>query len=201
LVALAGQTGVLAVARIDYGGFEPVQRLVSGAIVDGVPIDPILAGRLSRLEARECALDDVQFEPQLLADVMDEAAFVDQQQVEDAEQKHFEKAIGQLERFVEDKVLVCRRERASVADKLEAAKSRRDTIVGAGAREKVEADILRLAERLESLEDRIAALESREDEVYRKWRDQYHARRYERPTVTPLFQATFRIASAVTKSC
>ena len=31
LAALAGQTGVLAVALVDYAGFEPVQRLVAGS--------------------------------------------------------------------------------------------------------------------------------------------------------------------------
>ena len=201
LVGLAGSTGVLAVARIDYGGFEPVQRLVSAAIVGGAPLDPVVANRLSRLRARECPLKNVQFDAQLLADVMDEAIFVDQQQVEEAEQKHFERAIGQLERFVEDKVLVCRRERAAIAGKVEAAKVRRDSIVGAGAREKIEAEILRLAEKLEALEQRIAALELREDEAYRKWRDQYHALRYQNPKATPLFRATFRITSGAETSC
>jgi superfamily II DNA/RNA helicase len=201
LAALARQEGVLAVACIDYSGFEPVQRLVSGAIVNGVPIDPGLASRLSRLQARERPVQDVLCDPQLLADLIDEAAFVDQQEVEKAEQKHFEQAIGQLERFVEDKVLVCRRERAGVAEKLHAAKTRRDSIVGAGAREKVEAEILRLAERHEALEERVAALESREDEVYRKWRDEYNARRYQAPSVTRLFQVAFRIAPAAETSC
>jgi hypothetical protein len=201
LVALAGQIGVLAVARIDFGGFEPVQRLVSAAIVSGIPLDPAVAGRLSSLQAHECPLEDPKLDPQLLADLMDEAVFVDQQQVEEAEQKHFERAIGQLERFVEDKVLVCRRERTSIVEKLDAAKSRRDGIVGAGARDKIEAEILRLAERLEMLEQRIASLESREDEVYRKWRDRYQALRYQAPAVTPLFRARFRITSAMETSC
>ena len=46
------------------------------------------------------------------------------------------------------------------------------------------------------LERRIAALDSREDEVYRKWRNDYHELRYRAPTVTRLFQVTFRIAPA-----
>ena len=53
---------------------------------------------------------------------VDEAVFVDQREVEKREQKHFEQAIGQLERFVDDKILVCRRERASIAEKLRAAR-------------------------------------------------------------------------------
>jgi hypothetical protein len=47
----------------------------------------------------------------------------------------------------------------------------------------------------ESLERRIGALESREDEIYRKWRDEYHDLRYRAPTVTRLFQAVFEIAA------
>ena len=40
LAAMAGKAGVLAVAMVDYAGFEPVQRLIFGGVVDGVPIDP-----------------------------------------------------------------------------------------------------------------------------------------------------------------
>ena len=60
-------------------------------------------------------------DPQWLDDAIDEAVFVDQREVEKREQKHFEQAIGQLERFVDDKILVCRRERASIAEKLRSA--------------------------------------------------------------------------------
>jgi hypothetical protein len=200
VAALAGQSGVLALARVDYSGFEPVQRLVAAGILNRNPLDPALAARLSRLRAKPGAAVDVAPDPQLLADVMDEAAFVDQQDVEQAEQKHFEQAIGQLERFVEDKVLVCRRDRTGIAEKLQAARLRRDGIVGAAARERVEAEIVQLAEKDEALERRIEALESREDEVYLKWRDQYHARRYQPPAVTPLFQVTFRIVPPATET-
>jgi hypothetical protein len=119
--------------------------------------------------------------------------FVDQRQVEEGEQAHFEEAIGKLERFVEDKILVRRRERAVVAESLKGAKARREETVGSSARERVEAEILGLASRQEGLERNIGALESREDEVYRKWRDEYHQLRYRTPVVTPLFQLFFQI--------
>jgi superfamily II DNA or RNA helicase len=194
LTGLAGQQGFLAVARVDYRGFEPVQRLVAGAMVSGKPVDPAVANRLVRLRAREASGLAVELDERLLDDLVDEAAFVDQRDVEHGEQKHFEQAIGQLERFVEDKILVCRRDRASIAEKLKAARARRDEVVGSTARERVESEILRLAERDEALEQRISVLESREDEVYRKWRDQYHELRYEAPKVNRLFQVKFRIA-------
>jgi len=192
-LALTGKAGVIRVVMVDYAGFEPVQRLVAAAVVDGAPIDPSLAAQVMRLKATEEPTPDAQVDTQWLDDAVDEAVFVDQRQVERGEQKHFEQAIGQLERFVEDKILVCRRERASIAEKLRAARTRRDEIVGSSARERAEAEIVRLATKDESLDRRIAALESREDEVYRKWRDEYHELRYRAPTVLRLFQSAFHI--------
>ena len=194
LSALLGKVGVMCVALVDYAGFEPVQRLVAAAVIDGAPIDPSIAARLVRLPASDSPAFNADADPKLLEDAVDEAVFVDQRDVEKVEQQHFEQAIGQLERFVEDKILVCRRERTSIADKLKSARERRDEVVGSSARDRIEADIDRLATRDEILAKRMEALESREDEVYRKWRNEYHELRYRTPSVTRLFQATFKIA-------
>ena len=199
LAALAGKAGVLRVALVDYAGFEPVQRLVAAAVVDGAP-DRSVAGRPDRCVCGRSTAESVNVASgpaMALDDAMDEAVFVDQREVEKREQKHFEQAIGQLERFVDDKVLVCRRERASIAEKLRSARS--STRRGGRlhrARPGRSGD-LRLADRDERLERRISALESREDEVYRKWRNEYHELRYRAPTVTRLFQVTFRIARRI----
>ena len=197
---LTGKTGVLGVSCVDYGGFEPVQRLVAAAIVDGSPIEPELAGRIAQLPAADCAELDANVDWQLLEDVLDEAAFVDQREVEDSEQRHFEQAIGQLERFVEDKVLVCRREVAGIETKLHGAKARRDAVMGSAARQRVEAEIQELSGRADALRERIEALESRDDEVYRRWRSEYNARRYQPPKTTRLLQVTFRIVPSETRT-
>ena len=194
VAALAGHTGVLAVALVDYAGFEPVQRLISAAIVGESPIDPSLAAQIARLQANDGQHLSVSVDQTWVDDALDEAVFVDQREVEKHEQKHFEQAIGQLERFVDDKVLVSRRERASISEKLRSARDRRDEVVGSTARDRVEAEIVRLAEKDETIEHRITALESREDEVYLKWRNEYHDLRYRAPKVTRLFQVAFRIA-------
>lgn len=192
---LQGQTGVLAIALVDYAGFEPVQRIVAAAVVGEVPVDPLLATRIARLSAIDGQASGVTVDDAFMGDALDEAVFLDQREIEKIEQMHFEQAIGQLERFVEDKILVCRRERASISEKLRFARDRRDEVVGSSARDRVEAEIVRLAEKDEVLERRINALASREDEVYRKWRNEYHDLRYRAPKVTRLFQVTFRITA------
>ena len=92
---------------------------------------------------------------------------------------------------------MCRRESQSIDKKLRYARARRDEVVGSTDREKIEAAIDRLATRSESLERRINALESREDEVYKKWRDNYHKLRYRPPTVIVLFEAIFQISPRI----
>jgi superfamily II DNA or RNA helicase len=193
LRSLAGKTGVLAVAMVDYAGFEPVQRMVAAAVVGQAALEPSQAAQIARLQAMEGQPLMPDVDSRWLDDAVDEAVFVDQRDVEKREQQHFEKAMGQLERFVDDKALICRRERASVTEKLRSARTRRDEVVGSTARDRVEAEILRLAERHEALERRIDALASREDEVYRKWRNEYHELRYRAPSVNRLFQVSFRI--------
>lgn len=194
LTSLAGEVGVLSVALVDYAGFEPVQRLVAAGIVAGAPIDPSIAALITRLEARDSHALPAAIDLHGLDDALDEAVFVDQREVEKREQEHFVQAIGQLERFVEDKALVCRRERASIAEKLRSAKARREVVVGSSARDRVEEEISQLASKDELLERRIVGLDSREDEVYQKWRTQYHELRYRAPNVTRLFQVTFRMS-------
>ncbi len=194
LAALAGTIGVLRALLVEYAGFEPVQQLVFAGVAGGVPIDPALAAQIARLIASDGLVNGGGLDLQCLDDAEEEAVFVDQREIEKAEQEHFERAMGQLERFVEDKILVCRRERASIAERLASARTRRDEVVGSSARERIEAEIQRLAARDESLERRVQALESREDEVYRRWREKYRERRYRAPAVTRLFQAPFRIA-------
>jgi hypothetical protein len=196
LTALLGGAGHLRLALVGYEGFEPVQRLVAAAVIDGNPIDPIVAKSLIHLGAREGSGVALADDPELLNDVLDEAVFVDQREIEKSEQKHFEQAIRQLERFVEDKILVLRRELSSTSERLRSAKERRDQVVGSTARERIEAEIEELATREENLESRIGALESREDEVYTKWRDHYHKLRYQPPNVEVLFDATLQISQA-----
>lgn len=194
LRALLGAVGHLRVALVGYTGFEPVQRLVAAVVMDGNPLDPIIAKKVVHLRARDGSGISLATDPELLDDALEEAVFLDQREIERSEQRHFEQAIRQLERFVEDKILVLRRELTSISEKLRSAKERRDQVVGSTARDRIETEIEELATREENLESRIGALESREYEVYTKWRDHYHKLRYQPPNVEVLFDATLQIS-------
>jgi len=197
---LAGRTGTLAVAKVAYSGFEPVDRLVAAAVVEGVPVDPQIATRIARLPARNAPDLRVPLHEAALENALDEAVFVDQRDIEVAEQAHFDRAIGQLERFVDDRALVCRQERASLTKRLESARKRRDDAMGADARGKAQAEMEAHAARIAALDRQISDLEARQDEDYQRWRRIHHAKRYQAPVITRLFTVTFRLGTTVT-SC
>lgn len=193
LESLEGKTGRLVVSLVDYGGFEPVQRLVMAAALTDRPLSPEQATALSRLPAQTAPDLQVEVDPVLLDELVEEAVFVDQREVEYDEQKHFETSLIQLERYVEDRILISRRELTALQDKLTSARERRDKATGSDARERVEKEIQKLASREEELNTHLTALESREDEVYQEWRTQYHQRRYQPPRVTRLFEVAFQL--------
>src|SRR3989442_14729359 len=80
---MRGRRGRLVLAKVGYAGFEPVARLIILAGVDRKMIDPELARELFALpmEAAPSAVaSDIPDE--LLEDALDEAVFLDQEEVE-----------------------------------------------------------------------------------------------------------------------
>jgi hypothetical protein len=191
LVALAGKVGVLAVALVDYAGFEPVQRLIAGGVVDGALIDPSVAARIL-MQAGENS-QPVATPTRRGWTTPDEAVTVDQRTRESVSKALRAGHWSALERFVDDKVLKRAAARASIAENCVPPKARR-VVVGSTAGDRVESEIVDLATKDDVLERRMNALDSREDEVYRKWRNEYHELRYRAPVVTRLFQVSFQIA-------
>ena len=198
--ALSGRIGVLTVAKVSYGGFEPVDRLVAAAVIDGAPVDPHVALRIAQMPARDGYQLAIPFDDDALAEAVEEAVYVDQRNIEAAEQAHFERAIGQLERFVEDRALVCRQERAASARTLERATKRRDDAMGSDARARAQAEMADTTARIAALDQRITQLEARQDEDYQRWRRHHHEKRYQAPTIARLFTVTFRLGPTET-SC
>lgn len=189
LRSFAGKRGRLVVHKVGYEGFEPVQRLIPVGVLEGGLDLPLAAGlHLLTLPPEEIpALSPpLALHPDELEDALEEALFLDQEAVTTEAQKRFEIAIQQVERFVEDRALVERRQRDALAKSLDHARERRDKVSGAAAREREEASVRKLEDRLEQAETRLAQLQNREDDRYERCRQRAHDLRYVTPTLTPL---------------
>ncbi len=189
-----GARGRLAVDRVRYEGFEVVDRLLLAAVLEGDddPLDSASARWLLDQTPSDLAeinpainLDDA------LADAMEQEVFVDQAEVAAQEQQFFNQHMAQIERYVEDQILVLRRRVSVAMAELESAKDKRDSALGSDARDHAEARIRKAQGEIEELEAEIERLEKRDDAGFEKWRERAHKRRYQPPSVERVLDVEF----------
>ncbi len=186
-----GRRGRLILTKITYSGFECVDHLRLIALVEDVDalLDDEDTEALLKLPMEDAPplAEPLAVTEEDVEEAVDEVVFLDQTRVTEQEQERFERMIEQIERYVDDQVLVMRRERKGVEAQLEKARKKREAAVGADARNRAEAELERLQARLDELDAEIARLQARDDEEYEKWRRVAHERRYVAPTVERLF--------------
>ena len=185
--------GRLLVAKVGYVGFEPVDRLIVLAAFDADMIAPSLARELLELPMRAAPVEAGAVSDERVDDLVDEAVFLDQEEVESAERIRFDEALGRLERSVEDRVLILRRRYAEVEKKRVLATAERDRALSVDARESAERNLKRLDSDGSELEMQLADLEQRTEEAYRKRRDALTRRRTPPPTVERIIDVRFEL--------
>lgn len=190
-----GRRGRLVLVKATYGGLEPVERLISVAMLEGdsVALPPDQAQALLELDA----VDTPPFDPPLALDLEDavgEALFLDQAEIEGAEQARFERALAQVERYAEDRARILQRQLGTLERKIQAVRARRDGAVGTDAREKAEIELAALELDEARLRPAVTRLEARDDESYLRLREDLHRRRFTPARSESLLDVTFTLA-------
>jgi predicted nucleic acid-binding Zn-ribbon protein len=187
--------GRLALTRIEHRGFEREDRLKVTAVFENAEVlRPAEAAH--ELLQQPCE-DAGAFDPPLaltpadLTEVVNEEIFLDHSLVAKSEQESFEKAIDQLDQYMEDRILILRRARLERAEHLLSAEKKRDRSLGPDARTRAEAALQRLSAEVEELDQQIARLTARVDDEYNRWKQHAHSRRYESPRAERLLEAEF----------
>ncbi len=195
LLSRRGTRGRLALTRIQHRGFEREDRLVVTAVFEGAEV--LRPEKVAR-ELLCLPCEDVPaFDPPLaltledLDEVVDEELFFDHSNIEQSESRSFDRAIGQIEQFVEDRLLILRRAHADTCDRLLKAEQARDAALGSDARSDAEKKAQRLEAQVDGLDADIQRLEARQDPAYCKWKERAHSRRYGRPETQRLLDAEF----------
>ncbi len=185
-----GARGGLAIARVTYRGFEPHERLVVAAIVDGAPLSAERARALLDGEISDAA-QSVELDRSLLSLALEQAVFLDQSSVEEQESRRLDAALVRLERYADDRAIVARRQLTRVEARLRSATARLAVQVGVSDRARVDREVSELGATRDALVARIDELVSRRDPEHARWRDHYRALRFEPPTVARLLDVAF----------
>lgn len=194
LLAHKGKRGRLILVRIRYEGFERVDRLIPIALLEG-ELSPLSSDSASWLLDRQPhnkpGLSKVEIESFVVEDAVEELAFTDQVEVSGEEQAPFERNLEQLERYVEDQLLVLRRRLSAARQSLLAAQDKRESALGAELRSQAEARVRSIQEGIDAIDKEVARLETRDDADYQKWRRRVQQRRDRPPQIHRLLDVEF----------
>jgi hypothetical protein len=189
-----GKRGRLVLSLVRYEGFERVDRLLPIAVLEGdpAPLDAECAGwLLVHPPADRRPLQPPLNLEEALDDAIEELLFADQADVACHEQQHFERSLEQIERYVEDQVLVLGRRLAAATETLLSAEDRRDAALGSEARSQAEERIRKVQSEIDDLQSQIERLQNRDDPEYEKWRERAHQRRYKQPEAARILDVEF----------
>jgi uncharacterized membrane-anchored protein YhcB (DUF1043 family) len=192
---IRGRRGRLVIAKVGYAGFEPVERLIVLAATDRHMLDPKLARELVALPMETALPDAGSTTPDdLIDDALDEAVFLDQEEVEAWERGRFDAALARLERSVEDRMLILRRRQTDLEKSKRSTLAERDRALSVDAREAAERTLRKIEAESAELEMALVELEQRTEEAYRTRRDSLTLRRTPAPSVERLVDVAFEIS-------
>lgn len=189
-----GRRGRLAGVLARFDGLESVDRLLPIVLLEspapgGVPelLPREDAAALFELEVREHAPLGTAVTAEDVAEAIEEALFLTRRELEASEDRRFELGLDRLERFIDDRLLLLRRQRVELTERLGRAEEARAAALSADAREDHDRRVKRAGVELEALEQEQLRLERRDDETYRRCREHLHLRRYAPGEAVTLF--------------
>jgi hypothetical protein len=161
-----------------------------------IHLDPPAVDALLSLAAFDRDAPGEYAPPAGLEDAVEDAVLENQAATAVSDRNRFEYMLGQLDRYVEDQVLLLRRKRAVMEERIDEAERRRERALTAAARANEDEAIRHYQRQIQHLGDRIAALEKGNDPDYQLWRARLHERRFRKPEVQRILEAEFEIAGA-----
>jgi hypothetical protein len=197
LVALRGCRGRLGVVKARYEGFEAVEHLLVVVVVEGrdAPVaasdaEALLHGPITDavIDATAAVPDDV------FDDAVDELLFALEREVGAGERQRLARSLEQVDRAVEDRILLLRRARDKHQARLEEAMHRRDVALGPDARASAEKRVSKAQEDLDGTELDMDRLARRDDPAFRRWRDKAHGRHSRAPAIERIIDVALVIA-------
>lgn len=181
------KSGRLRLLKASFDGFERVELIIPlVAFADGQVLEQAAAVELLARELKDAKAPAQRVDDATMQDAQEQALFVLQSDVDQAEHRRFEAASLQAERFLDDRLLVLRKRKRAIEDRIDAAERRREGAVGSEARTDAEHSLKTATRELELVDARIAKLQQRDDQRYRTYLEHIQNRRYSPPRIETL---------------
>ena len=186
--------GRLIVTKVSYRGFEPVEKLIlTGLLADGSPLDAESAIALLDCPMQDASDLGLPVSDADLEDLVEMQLFDDQIATEAREQERHQAMQRQIERYVEDRILVLRRLKAALERRLERVRKDWESARGSEKRTAAQVALSKVEAELESVHDDLARMQARDIDDFHKWQAQIDERRFQLPEFERLLDIRFVI--------
>jgi superfamily II DNA or RNA helicase len=194
---LVGRRGRLVVTKASYRGIEPLDTLLTTAIMEDSedPLGSTVIETLLHLPVRDSRPAEEPGGWRNLHEAVDEAVFSDQAAVSKQEQARFQQMLRQLDHYLADQVLIMRRKRAALDARIQELDKKREKALSAQIGIETNTQIERLNKQGREIDRQIERLEDGGDEEYKGWRERLFARRFRKPDVVRVLDVQFEIAA------
>jgi hypothetical protein len=194
---LVGRRGRLVVTKASYRGIEPLDTLLTTAVMEDSedPLGFTVVQTLLNLPVRDSHPAEEPGGWQNLHEAVDEAIFSDQAAVSTQEQARFQQMLRQLDHYLADQVLIMRRKRAALDARIQELDKKRQKALSAQIGIETDTQIERLNKQGSEIDRQIERLEDGGDEEYKGWRERLFARRFRKPDVVRILDVQFEIAA------
>ena len=198
---LVGRCGRLVVTKTSYRGIEPVDNLLTTAVMEGgdEALSLAIVDTLLRLPVRPGDSLREGAGWQHLEDAIDEALVADQAAVSSQEQTRFQQMLRQLDHYLADQVLLMRRKRAVLDTRIEELEKKSEKSLSPQVGQETTRQVEKLNREAKEIDRQIERLEEGGDEEYRAWRDRLFARRFQKPEIVRVLDVQFEVASSGTE--
>ena len=192
-----GETAQYLLLRATYAGFESVQELhgllifPDGECVEGPEAVALLG---YRCEDAPHLRDLAPVGAEEIEDGVQDWLFDLPPYEETPEQSRYERAMQQLERFLDDRALLLKQERLAVLARIAKAESARATVLGAMAHTRADETLKDLEQQKDDIEAQIERLEGREDKDFQRLRDRVLKKRFVEPRIERLIDVPVRLS-------
>jgi hypothetical protein len=193
-----GKRGRLVMTKVAFRGFEPVDHLLLTALIEDqeMPLDRSTVAALLALSPGDVGRATIApaIEDAAIDEAVEEAVLLDQTATTVEDEARFERKLEQLDRYLDDQVLVLKRRQAGLQRKLEEADRRKGTATSPSVLAKEDRVSKGLFDELGRVGERVRLLRDGEDPDYQQWRARLYERRFQRPIIERLLQVDFQVA-------
>jgi len=197
VLALRGRTARLALMWVRYQGLEDVDEFIPIIVLEGsqeaLPVDDARRILLSSMSDAEMSVSGRVIDDAAFDDVIDEVLFRSGGEVDRRDASAYRRKAEQIERFMDDRALLLRRQIEDIQTRLARAVEERDGAAGAERRGQAEVRIERIGEELDGIQATLTKIEERDDPEYTRIRSKNTRRRYAPPTPSRLFDVELHL--------